>query len=80
MELSEQLTPATYNTSISSIAFFEKLFSTYLYLRKMGRGILSEENPGATSSLGEVFLNLVRLRRDGSASVFSKDKFHAPFE
>ena len=36
---------------------------------------LSGQNPGATSSLGEVFSSLVRLRRDESASVFWEDKF-----
>ena len=36
---------------------------------------LSGQNPGATSSLSEVFSSLVRLRRDESASVFWEDKF-----
>ena len=38
---------------------------------------LSKQNPGETSSLGEVFSNLVRLRFDGSESVSDKDK-HMP--
>ena len=36
---------------------------------------LSDTDPGAASSLDEVFSSLVRLRRDESASVSVGDKF-----
>ena len=57
-------------TSVSFIANYN--------IKQNGVAILSEQNPGATSSLSEVFSSLVRLRRDGSASVFWQDKIATP--
>ncbi len=54
------------------------LFIAFHRIKQTGVSNLSGQNPGAASSLDEVFLSLVRLRRDGSASVFWKDKLKTP--
>ena len=51
-------------------------YSFYYSQHKNPRDVnLSDTDPGAASSLSEVFLSLVRLRRAESASVSVGDKF-----
>ena len=53
-----------------------KTYSFYYSQHKNPRDAnLSDTDPGAASSLSEVFLSLVRLRCDESASVSVGDKF-----
>ena len=54
------------------------IYSFFHRIKQTGASNLFGQNPGAASSLDEVFLSLVRLRRDGSARVFWKDKLEAP--